>query len=184
MQTATLERDTCTNVQYNRAMKQEPAVDTARIKKEMTRKGLRPGEIAEYSGVKYDTLYKILNLDRPRTSATEVAKLAAYFNCSVEYLMGMTDERAPVTLDISDELESLIEVARRLSGRRQRDLIAMARTYLENSEAFQQDPDRFMGDILDMIKEIAGEADRDRLIDLLDSYRASGDTPMLDNGTE
>jgi transcriptional regulator with XRE-family HTH domain len=180
MKTMELKSGGWTNVQYNHRMKREPVVNIQRIRQEIERKGLKPGEIAEQSGVKYDTLYKILNKEKPRTSAEFVARLAAYFNCSVEYLLGMTDHRAPVVLDISAELEDLIDIVRRLPGHRQRDLVAIARTYLEGNEGANKEA--LMSDLLDLMKEVDDE-DYDHLLDFLNSNNRTRNL-LSENDTE
>jgi plasmid maintenance system antidote protein VapI len=158
-----------TNVQYNRHMTREPTVDVNRIKQEIARKGLKPGEIAQYSGVKYDTLYKILNTNRPRTSAEFVAKLAAYFGCSMEYLMGLTDKRDPVVLAVPESVEHLVDLARNLPSRKQRDLAMIARAYMDMYA--QRDPDSLQEEILDLVEEYGGVEARDQLIRFLEENR-------------
>src|SRR5688572_12660363 len=90
----------CTKLQYNDCMEREPVVNADRIRDEMKRMGLKPGKVAELIGVSYETLYKSLNEENRRVSAEMVAKLAMLFGCSMEYLLSLTDNRSPVTLNL------------------------------------------------------------------------------------
>jgi transcriptional regulator with XRE-family HTH domain len=161
-------------------MRREPGVVVERIQNEMNRRGLKPGQVAEHSGIAYDTLYKLLNTNRPRPSAETVTRLAIAFGCSVEYLMGITDRREPVTLDLDDFSEELLDLSRKLSSRRQRDLLIIARAYLEESKRAASDPSRMMEDLLSLTREYDGQVTLKCLLKLVEQMSSTDDdTPFL-----
>jgi len=78
-------------------MHAEPVVSVERLDRMMGKRGWGPGELAYQSGVNYETLYKLRSGQRPRMSAELVGKLAHALGCSVDYLLGLTDNEAPYT---------------------------------------------------------------------------------------
>lgn len=181
MQSVSPESLIWTNIKYNEYMnKREPKLMVERIESEMQRRGLQLSQVAKYAGVSYDMMYKLLNTNRPRTSAEVVAKLAETFGCSVEYLMGLTDERVPNKAVFGELPLELANMARLLPGRRQRDLIAIARTYMQMYA--EQDLETFTSDVLDLIEQYGGKEDRDQLVALLES--TNGDIRALLFGDE
>jgi len=181
----------CTKLQYNAVMERDPLLDIQRVRDEMQRLGLKIPALATQIGVAYETLYKALNEENRRVSAEMVARLAAVFGCSIEYLLGLTDEREPRGLELGEVLSELTQIAKRLPSRRQRDLLLTAKAYLEDSEAARFDPDRLMEDILALIEEAGSTLDHDQLIDFLneqgddeedDHERDDGPGLLPDNG--
>lgn len=151
-------------------MEREPVVNADRIREEMKRMGLKPGKVAELIGVSYETLYKSLNEENRRVSAEMVAKLAMLFGCSMEYLLSLTDKRSPVTLNLSDLLEKIVQTAKTLPVVRQRDLLLMAETY---SAAGEEMTRMVFQDVRDTIAKVADETGRgeelDQLLNLLET---------------
>lgn len=78
-------------------MNERNALDMQKIKEVLgillNEKGWGPGELASYSGVSYDTIYKLQNTDRPRVAAETIVKLAAALKVSTDFLLGLTDVR-------------------------------------------------------------------------------------------
>ena len=91
-------------------MKRDPAVDVSRIDSMMERRGWGPGELQYQSGVTYDTIYKIRTSNRPRTSAEILGKLAVALGCSVDWLIGITDDPRP-TSEILGKQKTLAAVS-------------------------------------------------------------------------
>lgn len=155
---------TCTNVHYNMLMtKRKPVFRPDRVKEIMEERGWKPGQLAVQSDVAYDTIYKLLNTDRQRPSAEIVTRLANALGCSVEYLMDMTDNSAPVTLSISDALREVVEIAKTLPEARQRDLLLMAQAYKAAGEPSTED----MEVLFREIEKIAGTESAEQIVDLL-----------------
>lgn len=135
----------CTKIQYNADMQRQPDLDAERVHDEIRRlsasleRDITLPVLAEMAGVIYDTLIKSVGSkpdkkkDR-RVSAELVTKLALVFGCSVEYLMGIAEDRGPVALDLNENLETLLKTAKTLPASRQRDLVLMAKTYAEPDE--------------------------------------------------
>lgn len=123
----------CTKIQYNAGMEREPVVDTGRIRDEMKRLSeklsheVKLPELADLAGVNYNTLSKAVTEENRRVSADLVARLALVFGCSIEFLMGVADERKPMVLNLGDVLDTLVTIAKTLPVIRQRDLLIMVR---------------------------------------------------------
>lgn len=180
----------CTKIQYNEAMHRELVLDIKRVQDEIVRLSktlgheVRLPELAEMAGLDYYTLYaavtnKVTKRKKPtgetpenqnrRVSADLVARLAMAFGCSSEFLMGVTDKREPITLNLNEFLDALVKTAKTLPVSRQRDLLLIARAYADAKEesarmAFQE--------IRTMIATVADEtghgAELDALLKLLD----------------
>lgn len=140
-----------------------------RLAQMMKIRDLNQGQLEYLSGVGGPMISLLLAGKRPNVSAVIAAKPAKTLNCAVEYLLGMVDERAPKALEINDLLLELTEVAKHLTNRRQRDLPAMARTYLEMAQTQQATPEQLQGDLFDLIEEALGTRSRDQLIRLLEA---------------
>lgn len=169
----------CTKIQYNAAMPKEPVVDTARIRDEMKKLGERLGhdvklpELAELAAVDYNTLFKAVNEENRRVSADLVTRLALVFGCSVEYLMGIADQREPVTLNLSEVLASLVAIAKTLPAVRQRDLLLMAQAYQDADDPTPE----MMQELLELVEEVGDEDVRDKLAAALEARRAARNSP-------
>lgn len=130
----------CTKIQYNVRMQRQPALDAQRVRDEMKKLGeklgheVKPPELAELAGLVYETMFKAINQGGRRVAADLVARLALVFGCSIEFLMGLTDDRNPVTLNLNDWLDGLVKTAKTLPASRQRDLLLIARVYADTKE--------------------------------------------------
>lgn len=80
-------------------MQVEPSVSVERLNLMMEKRRWGPGELAYQSGVNYETLYKLRSGQRPRMSAELVGKLAHALGCSVDYLLGLTDNETAYSAD-------------------------------------------------------------------------------------
>lgn len=175
MEKYTTRLEICTKIQYNAAMPKEPVVDTARIRDEMKRLGAKMGhevklpELAELAGIDYNTLFKAVNEENRRVSADLVTRLAIVFGCSVEYLMGIADQRELVTLNLTEVLASLVAIAKTLPAVRQRDLLIMAQAYRDADDPTPE----MMQELFELVKEVGDEDVRDQLAAALEARRAA-----------
>lgn len=142
-----------------------------RLQDLMNKRGWNDGQVAYKAGVSKSMVFYLRKGERADLSATMAGRLAEIFGTSVEYLVGMTDDPAPVKMQLEAEIEELLRSARHLPRHRQRDLLRMAESF-----AKENDQDR-MDTILDMVKDIGGEEAEDALVDLLRSLRS--DNPAL-----
>ena len=60
-------------------------------------RGLDVGQLAYKSGVHISTIHKIENNDRPNTSGVILARLADALGTTTDYLLGRTNDPAPLT---------------------------------------------------------------------------------------
>lgn len=151
-------------------MTREPAVRPERLGQLMKQRGLGPGELAYLSGVAYDTIYKIAADKRPLTSGETLGKIAKALSCSVDYLLGLTDNPVPYIEEMANEIAQLGMVLGELSPWRQRELVtiaeAMARAEHADSERMHRNIE-VNRRLLDMVREVGGEEELDALLDLL-----------------
>lgn len=138
----------------------------------MEQRGWGPGELAEQSGVAYDTIYKVRSTQRPRTSAEVVAKLAVALGCSMDYLMGLTDAPVPTASEeMSTVMLHLCLVAHALPEGRQRDLLRIAEALQEatQEDAVEQLHVQMMELVMEEVHRIGGDAGLHALMDRLES---------------
>lgn len=159
-----------------------PVFREDRLNELMAKRDLSLGQVAYLADVSQPMIFYLSHNRRPNVSAVIVAKVAKALGCSVEYLLGMVDEPSPKALDIDDLVMELADIANRLTGRRQRDLLMQARAYLEAMQT-PTPPDRLIDEVLDMIAEAGGHADREQLLSLLIAD-LDGDLPALEDDEE
>jgi hypothetical protein len=179
-------------------MKREPRVDVKRLEKLIQDRGLEIGQVGYLAGVDYNTLYKIRNHNRPRTSAEIVGRLAQALNCSTDYLIGLTDNPLPYSSQpMGSFAQELLMVSGRLSAKRQRELLIIANSLvqaeLEDQERLKRNSSTNKK-LFDFIEGLFGqeglrdaldslgfsEADSSRLLDMVRPDELSGDTPPND----
>ncbi len=155
------------------------------LKNAMGLRKMSAAELARASGVDKSTISLILKGDRPNTPAVIVAKLARGLNVSADFLVGITEEAEPKSLQLGEILLELTEVGKKLTSRRQRDLLAMARTYLDHSASLKVDPDLLARELLDLVKEGGGDTSYQKLLELLQDDKwidnsSAGNSPSKD----
>ena len=154
-------------------------MNVERINLLMTLRGLGPGELAYLSGVGYDTIYKIRQNERPRTSAEILGKLAQALGCSVDYLLTLTDVPAPYGGGGYESVAALAGIVSGLSSGRRREITLIAEAM---SRAEAEDRNRVQRNItvnrkmLAMVRDIGGEEALNELLTLL------GEAIGLDSG--
>lgn len=115
----------------------EPALDVDRLNAMMERRGWGPIELEGQSGVGYDTIYKIRTSKRPRSSAEILAKLARALGCSLDYLVGLTDDPRPYPpVSLESVSQEFLDVVARLPLYQQRELLVMAKALLDAGQDF------------------------------------------------
>lgn len=100
-------------------------VNVVRLAAKMKEKGYSIPELAEESGVKYDTVYSLIKGRRTNSTVETLQPLAAVLDTSVDYLLGNIDDDAPAARTPAAVVQ-LAAVATRLSSVAQSELIRMA----------------------------------------------------------
>lgn len=157
----------------------ERGVDTAALNTAMRRANMTSADLARATRISPATISLILSGKHQGTSAVYLAKMAGALNTSVDYLLGLSEDPSPRDLMLGELLLELTRVARRLPSRRQRDLLLVARAYLEDGEEKRADPKRLYGDIVSLIAEYGGEVDLDYLLDRLAQPPEDDSAPLL-----
>jgi transcriptional regulator with XRE-family HTH domain len=153
---------------YEIMEEQESGVLPEILQRLLERDGISAAELARRIGIHKSTLSLILSGKQATTSVVVAAKMAQVFDVSVDYLLGLSTSPEPTQSSLTELLVELTRVAKKLSSRRQHDLLLVAQAYLEDSERAKADPDRLMDDLLSLIKEYDGEVSRDELLNFLD----------------
>jgi transcriptional regulator with XRE-family HTH domain len=130
----------------------------------MEKRNLKPGQLEYMAEVSQPMISLLLSEQRPNVSAVIVARLADALGCSVEYLVGLTDDPSPVAATLDDAMAELVAIAKTLPEYRQRDLLAIANTYQATGEPTAE----VMEMLLDQIEEVGGEKLLNQLLDVLE----------------
>jgi transcriptional regulator with XRE-family HTH domain len=144
----------------------EVGIVAERLTRAMKMRNVNATELSKETGISKAALSLLMSNQQTNTTAVNVIKLARALAVSTDYLMGLSDSDEPTPLLLGDLPLELARMAKQLPSRRQRDLLAMARTYLEMHN--ERDLDALMSDLLDLVAEYAGVESRDRLIDFLE----------------
>lgn len=136
-----------------------------RLNQLMQQRKLNDGQLAYQAKLSKSMVFYLRTGGRDNVSATVAGRLAEILGTSVEYLVGMTDDAAPVKLRLDEELERLLHQARHLPRHRRRDLLRMAETFA-NENAQDQ-----MVSVLGMVRELGGEEAETLLVGFLSSLR-------------
>lgn len=141
-------------------MPKKPMVNLTRLTKLMEKKGHGIGELAEYSGVKYDTVYSLVKARRTNTTADTLRRIADALDTSIDYLLGDTDDATPPMPRLPEPIRRLALIANRLSGIRQDELLHIAATLeqLEREQTTYAIPVQTM-DVLLSLAEKLGAGD-------------------------
>lgn len=162
---------------YDLRMKERESglgIDVHALNRALALRDMTAADLAREAGVSKATLSLILNGQRANPTASVVLAIARALDVSSDYLLGLSSEPEPRELQLGELLVDITRVARKLPNRKQRDLLLIARTYLEDS---QQPPTeaQLLTDLVEFVGEHDGITTRDQLIDLLDRLRnASG----------
>lgn len=141
-------------------MPKKPMVNLNRLTQLMEKKGYGIGELAEYSGVKYDTVYSLVKARRTNTTADTLRRIADALDTSIDYLLGDTDDATPPMPRLPEPIRQLALIAKRLSDIRQDELLRIAATLeeLERGQTTYAVPVQTM-DILLSLAEKLGAGD-------------------------
>lgn len=107
-------------------MEKKPQVNLARLKRLMEKKGYGIGELAEYSGVKYQTVYSLVKGRRTNTTADTLRRIADALDTSIDYLLGNIDDDKPPIEKLPEPIRQIAQVAGNLSEVRQEELLRIA----------------------------------------------------------
>ena len=113
-----------------------------RLKKLRKEKNIYQLELANFIGVSRPTITQYESGDR-RPDHDTLKNIANYFNVSVDYLLGNTDERSPADKIIQKDKEKNVEV---------KELLDRFNVQLEGEELTEQDKEAVI-DVLRMLKK-------------------------------
>ena len=101
----------------------------------MDQRAWDPAQLGVQSGVPYHTVRTYVEKERSPGSVN-AARMAKALGCSVDYLMGLTDDPSPRVVDgKTDEERALLAIAKRLTPLRQAELLRQARAVEESQAA-------------------------------------------------
>lgn len=147
-------------------MPNKTIVNLLRLKELMREKGWKAGELATYSGVKYDTVYSLVTGRRPNSNVATVKQIADALDVSVDYLLGLSDERMPSGEVMPAELRRLLSIAGDLPAMRQEELtrIAGALVELERERMARTIPIERMRALIEADSQLAGRVNSEDLL--------------------
>ncbi len=100
-------------------------------------------QLAEKIGVSQSTIAK-LEIGRNEATASTLAKLAAFFDVSADYLLGLSDDLdAPLSsaaLDLPADERELLNLYRQLNYEGRQRLIARAEVMIEDAQSLHVKP--------------------------------------------
>ena len=172
------------------AMKEKPMVNLERLQKLMNKKGWGLGELAQYSGVKYETVYSLKSGRRKNSTMDTLKRIAGALNTSVDYLLGTTEEEKPPMEQLPDAIRRIAEIASTLSRMRQEELARIAETLadLEREQLAGPLPEGNTRALMDVVDDVRrhGIPDAELLASLDRIVNGSGTSTGwsfgLDNG--
>jgi transcriptional regulator with XRE-family HTH domain len=97
-----------------------------RIRELRKEKGLNQDDLAKASGVSLPTISRYEKGNRDEPKLTIIRKISKYFNVSIDYLAGDSDER-----DSEVSTDSLITLFRYLNSEDKRMLVGLAKSLLQ-----------------------------------------------------
>lgn len=124
-------------------------VNLTRLDSLMREKKWGIGELATYSGVKYDTVYSVAKGRRANTSSQTLKKIADALEVSTDYLLGESDEKKPPAVQLSEPVRKLARIATNLSEARQEELMRIASVLaaLDQERQTKEMPHNFLSGI-------------------------------------
>lgn len=103
----------------------------ARLRTIRERRGLTGGQVATYVGVSAAHISG-MESGRRQPSLELLARLASYFDCSTDYLLGLTDDSTPMRrADLPEHGTELVNLFRQLSELRSAELLDIATALYE-----------------------------------------------------
>ncbi len=103
-----------------------------RLKEVRNRKGLSQGQVAEYAGVSQSTLSDLERGEIAPKTVDALVNLATYFDCSADYLLGLTDDpRRPDRRVVTPEALSVIELVNSLPAEQRIAAVAVLQAAIE-----------------------------------------------------
>jgi transcriptional regulator with XRE-family HTH domain len=160
---------TMQNMEKGTGMEKEPGVDLARLNQLMKEKSWGIGELAQYSGVKYDTVYSLVKGRRPNNSVVTIKKIADALETSVSYLLGENDNKNVPTKPLPEPIRQLAQIASNLSKVRQEELIRIAKALAEMEREHAQRPlsEAAVRALTELSEELRGNGENEDLLALL-----------------
>lgn len=140
-----------------------------RLEELMKKRGLNDGQLAYMAGMSKSMIFYLRSGERPNVSAVNAAKIAEALGCSVDYLLGLSDDPLPSRLELGEVGIELLTIAKTLPESRQRDLLLIAQAYQEAGEPTPE----VMELLLDKIEELGGPEEYDRIMTALESLSAT-----------
>lgn len=147
-------------------MPKKPVVNLARLEELMLKKKWKIGELAHYSGVKYDTVYSLVMGRRPNSNIATLKALADALEVSTDYLLGESDDSSPPAGTMPGALRELLRIAGDLSVMRQEELvkIAVALAALERERATHMVSEESMRALLAAANKLEGQIEGKELL--------------------
>ena len=147
-----------------------PEFQADRLLELMEKRDMDPGKIEYLAGISRSMVHYLQKGAKPNVSAVIVGKLGQVLNCSVDYLLGLTDDPTQASKkELPKELRELWEVYEELPRHRRWDLLKIAVAFAEEDERAElsRQLDEQIKQRLDAAEQAGGEAASELLADLV-----------------
>lgn len=154
----------------------------ARLQERLDLRKWKPSTLAYRAKMSKNYINKIIAGDRPNVSAINAAKMAFQLGCSIDWLVGLTDDPTPYgQTPITAEVQQLLAMVSGLSQRRLSELMLIADSLLradhDDREALKRDI-RNRRAMFDLIKSELGEDALREILRLFGEFRGLGDNDI------
>ncbi len=138
-----------------------------RLKEMRVEKGLSQGQVASYANVSQSTLSDLERGEIAPKTIDAVVSLAAYFDVSTDYLLGLTEDRrqhqgAPLPTYTSE----IVDIALVMSDERRLELLGHAQVILDAQQRAENAAQ--LSRMLDQVQAIGGDEAMSALLDILE----------------
>lgn len=105
-----------------------PEFRSDRLNELIEKRDMDPGKIEYLAQISRSMVHYLQKGAKPNVSAVIVGKLGQVLNCSIDYLLGLTDDPTPASKkELPEDLRELYEYFAELSPMRQMFMLQMAR---------------------------------------------------------
>lgn len=158
-------------------------VTALRLKERREARGLQQGQVSEYEDLSQSYLSNLERGVKEPSVWPLLARLAKRYHTSTDYLLGLTDDPEPREgIVLSGPGREILVYVRRLSERRQVELLQLAVAMAENQEEEQAqlEADLAMFDsLLDGIESVGGKRALAMALELLASSSGADVGPLI-----
>lgn len=153
---------------WDMKMTKLPEFRADRLNELMEKRDMDPGKIEYLADISRSMVHYLQKGAKPNVSAVIVGKLGQVLNCSIDYLLGLTDDPTPPSKkELPADLRELWELYEDLPSYRRRDVLKVVATFAEDDRSeLNRQVEEDIKQRLQMIEDFQGPAMADLVADL------------------